>query len=83
MLTVKMIKYRRSQDGMVTEDIEKEFIRESRSTLVTCEPDNVRILQLGDATPGESTAYRLGTRSDCQFDVAYLINENGQAICKL
>lgn len=78
MLTVKFMKYGPSSTDQPTHT-EGVCVREGASVHIRYEADGRAVLQIGDA-PGDTFEATVGDRTDCQYHVAYVMNEAGRTV---
>ncbi len=79
MFIVKLMKYLKDKDGNAPAEIAGISIREASAIHVRYEPDFRTVLQLGDA-PGDTFEVTVGDRSDCSYNVAFVMNASGKTV---
>lgn len=77
MLTVKFMKYNRSEEN-VPNSVAGICVREAPAVHVVIEADGRQVVQCGDA-PGETFEATVG-EGMCAYHVAYVMNEAGRTI---
>lgn len=82
MLTVRLVKYGPHSTNEPTRT-EMYSVREANAIHVRREADGRQVLQLGDA-PGETQDVTVGMdRTDCSYDIAYVMNSTGKTVDKI
>lgn len=82
MLTVRLEKYGPHSTDTPT-SLDHYAVREVTAVHVRRESDGRQVLQLGDA-PGETMEITVGMdRTDCSYDIAYVMNSSGQTVDKI
>lgn len=82
MFTVKLMKYNyASTPGGEPSPASTTAIsmREASAVHLTLEKDGRQVLQLGDA-PGGTMEITIGSREDCSYNVAYIMNASGKTV---
>jgi hypothetical protein len=82
MFTIKLIKYEsnKSVNGTQVPSSTKGIsVREANSVHLIIEEDGRQVLQLGDA-PGETMEVTVGSRQDCSYSVAFIMNASGKTV---
>lgn len=79
MFTVKFLKYGPHSTDKPT-PIERAVMREAGAVHVCKDEQGRRVLQLGDA-PNETQEFTVGMdRTDCSYDIAYIMNSTGKTV---
>lgn len=82
MLTVKLMKYEYASDlggNQSPASTTGISVREANAVHLIIEKDGRQVLQLGDA-PGETMEVIIGSRPDCSYNVAYVMNGAGKTV---
>jgi hypothetical protein len=82
MFTVKLMKYdyASSLDGVPSPASTTGIsVREANAVHLRIEKDGRQVLQLGDA-PGDTMEVTIGSREDCAYNLAYIMNAAGKTV---
>lgn len=79
MFTVKLMKYEYLHGDGAPASTTGISVREANAVHLTFDKDGRQVLQLGDA-PGETMEVTVGSREDCSYSVAYIMNAGGKTV---